>query len=224
MLFGDARSLALDGFHERSYQVVGIVVDGEPRLERERTSIGDDVDAGPTGDRAAVEGHLRLADRPVLRLQLVEHGEQSRGNGDGTRLAVRQAGVRGCRSAHDLVGQLAHVTVRRSHHGRFADHDQIGTNVVALCDGSQRMSHAETTDLFVERQCDVQRTFQLDAAKAFDRADDRGDEALHVGGAAAVQRVADLRDRVRIACPADACGHHIGMTRQHQAARFARAE
>ena len=146
--------------------------------------------ADAAGDRAAVERHLGLADRAMVAAGVRRCTLASlTAAGDRARLAVRQAGVRRFGTADDLVRQLAHVAVTRSHHRRLADRPPgRGECRRRSRDHGERIANADAADLLVERQCDVQRPRQLDIAELRGHADHRGDEALHVGGAATVQR------------------------------------
>jgi len=70
----------------------------------------------------------------------------------------------------------------------------------------------------------MQGTSQLDAPKPLGHTNHRGDETLHVGSAASVQRITDLGHGVGIGRPTLPGRYHVGVARQHQPAACAGPE
>ena len=188
-----SRPLAVDGAHERLQNVVRVVIDRVTCLEGEGASLGDDVERRSTRDRAAVEGDLRIADRPMLLLQIVERAHQSCGDRDRAWLGVRQAGM--CcggectrfRTRACPCGCVAAASwsARRSRRPSGDNSSRSAITASAWRTPTQPISSSNDSAM-----CNGRRSSTL--GNWVMAANHRGDEALHVGRAATVQLVADL--------------------------------
>ncbi len=206
-------------------QGVGIVEGQVPKFEIEAAVARHDVERGAAAHHAGVDGRVgyvvgRVVDAAITKT--ARHVRQERddlaGDLHGVHAARRQRGMRLVSTHAAAVALLALVRDDQVHAGGFAD-DATGRLDASRADVRDQAPHADTADFLVVRQREVQRALEP-AAQEFrnERQRDRR-KALHVGGATAVESVADDRRRERRRVPRLAVDrHHVGVSRQNDAA------
>ena len=134
---------------------------------------------------------------------------------DGVDAARRIAGVARLALHANHMGEMAFVRAHRLQRGRLANNGAVWTN--ARC--FREVLSARHGGFFIGGGENVERLAQFADVDVAQRVENKGEEALHVGGAQAVELVVMLRQGKGIARPAPVVERHrVGVTRQQQAA------
>ena len=129
--------------------------------------------------------------------------------------------VGGIRAVTALAGnadRLRHMPLvghHRHQSGRLANHGVVGFQFGRRGDGAGPRHGG----LFVGSGENTQRLVELGEVNLFERLDDKGEEALHIDGAEAIEAVALFGHLEGVLAPAPLIERHrIGVTRQQQTA------
>ena len=156
------RSIGSDGLE----QAVRIVASGAADLEVDDAAVGHDVDHGPAGDLADMDGrvgHLESGIHGVAlrdrRLSRAEAGDEVRGEVDGVEAGGSERRMRGATAAGRTERELALVARGDAHRRRLADDGEVGPDAV-LAKPLEHRPHADTAGLLVMREGEAERRHQ----------------------------------------------------------------
>ena len=159
-----------------------------------------------------------------LGLQRVEERQEPTHIDDGVGPQMRRTRMRLAADDRHAVDPAALVADDDAHHRGFADDAECGLRQVAP-EQFDRVGGAETADLFVVGQAQMDRALQLGEHEGGHGRQRAGDEAFHIGRAAPIEPPVALDERKRIARPRLAFdGNDIRMAREHGTARNLRPD
>jgi len=166
----------------------------------------DDVDRGaaldlPNAHRGVRRIEARIAGTRLQRFGFAhEEADRRCGHGDRIDAGVGIGGVAGL--ARDVGAEHGHTLVRvgKPHAGRLAHDRRAGRREFAHVTRDQARS-AQAAQLLVETQHEVQGVFQWQGEELRHQRERDGDEAFHIGSAAAVEACLALGQTEWIALP-----------------------